>query len=76
MELVFASTSANIPHTFYIHIGICFMFASADAADETSALTFASALWAILIFASAPCRGGYADYWVSLLPIVKLPHSR
>ena len=28
------------PHTFYIRI----MFAPADAADETSALTFASAL--------------------------------
>ena len=40
-----------------------------DAAGETSALTFASALWVLIIFtlafAPAPCRGGRADYWVS-----------
>ena len=44
-----------------------FASASADASDETSALTFASALWVLLIFASAPCRDGCADCWVSSL---------
>ena len=53
MERVLASASANIPHKFYIRIGIRIMFASADAEDETSALTFASALSVLLMFTSA-----------------------
>ena len=40
MERVFASAFANNPQKFYIRV----VFASAAAADETSALTFASAL--------------------------------
>ena len=57
------------PHPQIIRWNFIFalVFTSADAADETSALIFASALWVLLIFAfaSAPCRGRCADYWVS-----------
>ena len=61
----------SYPHSRIIWRNFIFslVFASADAADETSELIFASALWVLLIFAfgfaSAPCRGGCVDYWVS-----------
>ena len=55
------------PHPRIIHINSIFtlIFTFPDAADETSTLTFASALWVPLIFASALCLRGCVEYRAS-----------
>ena len=66
LRCVFFSTKGcKFSHLHFQLIHINFIFASTVAADETSALIFASSLWMLLIFASAPCRGGCPDYQVS-----------